>query len=215
MPDCLRTDMRDMLPDWVHGSLDEHESAEVAAHVASCDACTAEVELLRAVRGVLTPEPRIDVGRIAAAVVEQTGTARAPARRRTRWRTVLGGLAVAASVAFGLLLVGGESNVDPAGSVATTETSDTLARAIMPPLPDDLTPARDPSGTRMPDAGSRPAPALPQPELRVAESGIPMSGRLADLEDEQLEALLRRLDTIEALPETSPAPLFTTDLEVR
>jgi hypothetical protein len=44
---------------------------------------------------------------------------------------------------------------------------------------------------------------------------MPVSGGLSDLEVDQLEALLRRLDAIEALPQTSPAPLLTTDLEDR
>ena len=216
MPDCLRTDIRDVLPDWVHGSLDDREAADVAKHVATCAACTAEVELLRAVRSVLTPEPRIDVGRIAAAVVARTGAVRAPAGGRTRWRTVLGGLAVAASIAFGVLLVrGDEESREPVGAVATTDTTDSIVTEAVAPPPDDSTPARDTSGAEVPDAAPRLAPVLPQPAMRVAESGIPVSGGLADLEDDQLEALLRRLDAIEALPQTSPAPLFTTDLEVR
>src|SRR5690606_15564661 len=138
----------------------------------------------------------------------RTSTARTPAVRRTHWRAVLGGLAVAASVALGLLLVGGgETNVDPAGSVATTDSTDTTTRAVMPPLPDDATsaPVRGTGGAAVPDAAPRIGPALPQAEMRVAESGIPVSGGLADLADDQLEALLRRLDAIDALPQTSPA----------
>jgi hypothetical protein len=218
MPDCLRTDIRDVLPDWVHGSLDEHEGGEVAKHIATCAACTAEVELLRAVRRVLTPEPRIDVGRIAAAVVEQTARGRAPLRQRRHWPTVLGGLAVAASIAFGLLLVrGGEEGSEPVGSIATTDTTDTISMQVVTPpsVPDDARPARDTSRAGEFGTAPRLAPALPEPEMRVAVSEMAVSGGLSDLEVDQLEALLRRLDGIEALPQTSPAPLLTTDLEVR
>lgn len=214
MPDCLRTDIRDVLPDWVHGSLDAGAAAAVANHVASCAACTAEAELLRAVRGVLG-EPRIDVDRIAAAVVERTAATRTPVRSGGQWRTVLGGLAVAASIALALLLVRENGERAPVGPVASTDTTDTIpSPRIIVAMPDDSMARIDTGGVGQSDTAPGIAPTLPDPEMRLAATEIQVTGGLADLEVDQLEALLQRLDTIEALPQTSPTPLFTPDLEV-
>ena len=165
MTDCPRADIRDVLPDWVNGSLDESLSADVAEHVATCAACAGESELLRALRGVLSREPQINVSRVAQSVTARTlgGTMEAPARRW--WRPVLGGVAVAASAVFvGILL-------------------------------------QQPNG---PDS----ATGQQRAELAVG-------GALSDLREDQLELLLRRLDAMEALPQTSPAPAIITAFEVR
>ncbi|MEP6690863.1 MAG: zf-HC2 domain-containing protein [Gemmatimonadaceae bacterium] len=69
MTDCPRGDIRDVLPDLVHGHLDPVQRAQVERHVAGCADCTAEVELLRAMRGVLDAgAPAVDVGKIVAAI---------------------------------------------------------------------------------------------------------------------------------------------------
>src|SRR5688572_13973165 len=68
MNDCLSAEMRDALPDVVHGRLEAAKLAEVEAHVASCDACAAELELLRAVVASMPVAPAIDVQRIVAAL---------------------------------------------------------------------------------------------------------------------------------------------------
>jgi anti-sigma factor RsiW len=165
MTDCPRADIRDALPDWVNGSLDESLAADVAEHVATCGACAAESELLRDLRGVLVREPQIDVPRIAETVTARTlgGTVEAPVRRW--WRPVLGGVAVAASAVFvGILLQ------PPDGPESTT--------------------------------------VQPRAELAVG-------GALSDLREDQLEVLLRRLDGMDALPQTSPAPAIITAFEVR
>ena len=159
MTDCPRTDIRDALPDWVHGSLDDAATADVAEHLSTCATCAAEAQLLRSIRAVMPREPRIDVQRVAAAVVERTSSPRRSGHRGPGWRTALGGVAVAASVALGVLLI-----------------------------------QRDDRATASPD---------------------PVVGGLADLRVDQLETLLHRLDAIEALPQTSPAPTLITHLEVR
>lgn len=205
MTDCLRTDIRDVLPDWVHGSLGDAEATKVAAHVATCEACSAEVELLRAVRAAVPREPLVDVQRIAAGVVART--ARQKTARRSGWPMAAAGIALAASVAFGLLFIQGDQK-GANRTVATMQSADTNR---MTTTPDDSTLPRDTGGVRQRNVAPDPVSPLPEPELRVAL----VSGGLDDLEVDELEALLRQLDGIEALPQTSPAPLFTPDLEVR
>jgi hypothetical protein len=80
---------------------------------------------------------------------------------------VVGGLAIAASVIFGALLIQGDD--DPAG------VSD----------------------------------------IRAANAELPVAGGLSGLEEDQLEALLVRLDAMEALPQTSTAPAIFTNVAVQ
>src|SRR6476620_3514319 len=67
MSECLGAEMRDVLPDFVHGQLDDGRTAEVRAHIASCAECAAEVELLRAVVSAAPEAPQMNVDRIVSA----------------------------------------------------------------------------------------------------------------------------------------------------
>lgn len=167
MTDCPRSEIRDLLPDWVNGSLERDAAADVSEHLTTCAACRDEANLLGRLRVVLSPEPEIDVRRVAERVVERTSARGGPVARGKSWRAVAGGLAIAASVVFGALLIQGED--DPAA------VSD----------------------------------------LRAANAELPVAGGLSGLEEEQLEALLVRLDAMEALPQTSTAPAIVTNVAVQ
>ena len=208
MTDCPSAEIRDQLPDWVHGSLRASAASEVAAHLANCPACTAEADLLRRVRNALGTDPAIDLDRMIAAVTERTLGHATRDERRVRWHApVFGGIAVAASILFGVLLM--QRDADPDARLTPVAVSDTGgARAI---VPDDSVRPGSPAAA---DRGARDEPTA-SPALRLAESGLSVGGALADLGDDQLEALLQRLDAIEALPQTSPAPALSTDFEVQ
>jgi anti-sigma factor RsiW len=215
MTDCTRTDIRDALPDWVNGSVDEAAAAEVGEHLTMCAACGAEVELLRAMRGVMVSAPDIDVHRVAETVLQRTMPSRAPAHRPSRWPAVLGGLAVAASVAIGMLLIqrtDPESGSPPlVAQIRGDPAPQTTDRAAEP---DDSSEGAERSERDSP-AARQSADAPIEPAMRLAASEMRVSGGLGDLDVDELEALLRRLDAIEALPQTSPAPTVTTNLEVQ
>jgi hypothetical protein len=69
MSECRNEDLRDLLPDLAAERLASSERARVASHVATCAACTAELELLRAARRVMSRGvPVVDVARIVAAL---------------------------------------------------------------------------------------------------------------------------------------------------
>jgi anti-sigma factor RsiW len=99
MIDCLNGEIRDRLPDFVHDQLNATARAAVAAHVAHCAACTAEVALLRELRGTLRQAPSVDVARIVAALPAPLRGSR-DGRRRFDWR-------IAAAIAA--LVIGGGS----------------------------------------------------------------------------------------------------------
>ncbi len=67
MNDCLNVEVREALPELVHGMLPEPERDRVQEHVADCDDCAAELAIIRAVRAA-TPVVNIDVIRIASAI---------------------------------------------------------------------------------------------------------------------------------------------------
>jgi anti-sigma factor RsiW len=97
MTDCPNGELRDLLPDLLHGRLEDADRRMVEAHLARCADCRAELELLRQLRGALHRAPPVDVAAIVAAIPPY----RAPARRS--W----GGWRAAAAVA--LIAVGGTS----------------------------------------------------------------------------------------------------------
>ena len=68
MIECTNIDIRDVLPEFLQGTLDGLTHAHVQAHLESCAACTVEVQLLMAVRASIAP-PRVDTARIAAAIL--------------------------------------------------------------------------------------------------------------------------------------------------
>jgi anti-sigma factor RsiW len=98
MTDCPNGEIRDQLPDFVHDQLTAPARVTVAAHVAQCAACTAEVKLLRELRGALRRAPAVDVARIVAALPAPSRVS--GGRRRLDWR-------VAAAIAA--LVIGGGS----------------------------------------------------------------------------------------------------------
>lgn len=65
MRDCTNAEMRDALPDLMHGTLPARRQAEVRAHVDGCEACRVELALLARVRGAVFA-PRIATDRIVA-----------------------------------------------------------------------------------------------------------------------------------------------------
>lgn len=96
MTECSNAEIRDLLPDLLHGRLDGAARNRAEAHLRDCAECRRELALLGSLRAA-APSPRVDVGRIVAAL---------PAYRRRRswmapaWR-------IAAAVVF--LAVGGST----------------------------------------------------------------------------------------------------------
>lgn len=177
MTDCRNGEMRDLLPDLLHGRLAPARRVEVEAHVASCADCREELALLGLVRGAMRV-PAMDVKAIVAALPAY----RAPVQRP--W----GGLRAAAAVAA--IAVGGATwaiatNEAPvaAGSVA----------AVSAPIvaPRDSLPA------------SLPAPVATAPP-RAGQAAVPrelaVAGAVSDLSDTELTALLAGLESLDAMP---------------
>lgn len=114
MTDCPNAEVRDLLPDLLHGRLEGDARARVEAHLRTCADCREELDLLRSLRDA-APAPRVDVGRIVAALP-------APRRRRV-WNSHL--WQAAAAVLF--MAVGGTAVVH---YVYRTHPADTARVAV-------------------------------------------------------------------------------------
>lgn len=89
MSDCPNVEMREALPELLHGRLDVVQATRVREHLAACAECAAELELLERVRGAYATAPEIDTAAIVRAL---------PAPRARRLYS-LGVLRLAAAIA--------------------------------------------------------------------------------------------------------------------
>ena len=204
MNDCPNADVRDLLPDLLHGRLDAPTRALVESHLEGCADCRAELALLRDLRASLGRTPALNIAAIAAAVPAY----RAPARRSwVGWRTAA---AITVLAAGGSSLVVMRRNVSPVpgfdcggGPVcaqwimdrhppATATAScrhpcDSAAGCALINPGGGVAPARRDSVT---------APATDRRELALA------GGSLTDLSDRELASLLKDIESLDALPST-------------
>jgi predicted anti-sigma-YlaC factor YlaD len=101
MRDCPNAEMRDALPDLMHGTLPPQRQAEVRAHLDACDACRAELALLARVRGAVSA-PAVATDRIVSTLPRY--------QRQSSWRRMIGNRALRIAAAV-VLLAGGASLV--------------------------------------------------------------------------------------------------------
>ena len=203
MTDCPNAEIRDLLPDLVHGRLDAATRADVERHVRDCAECTAEVTLLRELRSAFHASPRVDVAAIVAAV---------PAYRKPAGRSWIGWRAAAAItvlVAGGssvaVLQRGGTSMADSARSIPAV-TPDAVAPAQGPALPVQAPAPAETESARV--AVARPRVEQPAPRQDAVPSGREATGRelavgggsLNDLSDRELVSLLKDIESLDGLP---------------
>ncbi len=64
-------DVKDLLPEWIRRELPESDRAVVSAHVASCESCSEEVELLRRIQAAALSPPASLASEIKAALAAE------------------------------------------------------------------------------------------------------------------------------------------------
>lgn len=190
MTDCPNAEMRDRLPDLLHERLELSVRAAVMAHVDQCSDCQAEMVLLREARVALSPEMRaVDVVAISRVVVGRTRRPIKASVRRSPWMD----WRIAASVA--VLVVG-------AGSVALLVNSPER-RSPVAATADSRSVA--PNAARPETVAAAPAPRSEAPPVATAPSAeLSATASVSDLSESELQALLRDLDQIDAVPSAEP-----------
>ena len=194
MTDCVNTEVRDALPDLLHGRLSAVDTATMKAHVESCAECRAELELLREVRASAPITPALDYARIAASVPAYGGVAVA-APSRTHVRSSFRNIALIAA-----------SAVVAFTGWSLTRSSD-LNRSVLSPLAVASAPAAvaaspSVSGEVTAPAVSNSASETGKGETQVAS--LSLVGSTQDLSDADLEQLVSDLDGLDALPSAEP-----------
>lgn len=178
MTDCLNVEIRELLPEYLNGTLSATRRAEVEAHLVGCAECADELTVLRLVREAYDEAPAVNVNAIVAALPRRAArpavrTVEAGAPIGRSWRRSHA-FQIAAAVSF--IALGGISLA--------------VARSFF--------------------NGNMPAGQIDTVASSGAETpAISFAGGVSDLGDEDLEALLTALETIEALPvtETSDPPI--------
>jgi anti-sigma factor RsiW len=219
MTDCPNGEIRDELPDYVHDRLVGAERARVAAHVASCPFCAAEVELLGAARRAITAAaPRIDPARIVAAlpappralrgpaIVRPLASARRPAARVGSWRMAAAIATIAVgSVSFAVIRdIGGGSTATGHQVSAPAVASNAVPPRVVAPAPVVAPPAVPPQVALQ----SQPQPKGAVQGEEVADNNVvvPDGGRLNDLSDDDVQSLLNDIDQLDGVPDANPQP---------
>lgn len=199
MNKCTELDIKEMLPDLLHGGLDAHERARVESHIASCVECTEELEVLRAVKSAAVFIPAIDVHRVVRQIPPYrtiVPARRVPARSRAVAWLVVASLA--------LVVAGG-------GSVLLQQQR-TERRIVS-----------------IDDHRSVPAPEQGKDSLGpvVLRGGVPLQSRVKTeplhthalalaagvdrLSDNNLRQLMNDMNSFDALPATEPGPAISVD----
>ena len=224
MRDCENAEIRDLLPDHARGALTGVERSRVEAHLAACEACRAELALLRAVRSA-HPTPAVNVARIVASLPRSGAApdARAAAtpgvvsleahrvRRaadgtssgRLPWRRVAAAAVIVVAVGAGLLRNRGTHDAiapDASSMPSTASGSATTHQPATAPDAGRQTIAAvgsdSPRGPLAPRESPRPAPRGGDTDALGALGGI-----ASDASADELEALIGGLESLSGIPD--------------
>lgn len=176
MSDCTNVEIRELLPEYLQSRVAAPDRARVEAHLASCDECAAELATLRSVRQAYARVPVVDVASIARALPK-------PRRRTVRSFTML---QLAAAISF--ISLGGIS-------LAVVRSVFNGEPTVM-----HIDSAVTPAG----DSGSKVSPESARARTGVVSRGISFGGGVSDLAEEDLEALLSAIESLEAAPPVDP-----------
>jgi anti-sigma factor RsiW len=187
MNKCSELDIKEMLPDLLHGKLDADARVRVEAHIASCGECAEELEVLRTVKSAAVFIPAIDVDSVVRQIPPYrtiVPVVEAPARPRPRLVSWLVAASLVAVVLGGgsLLMIQKAPTVGP---VAAVEREPAIA----------TTPVE-----REPAISTTPVP-----------HALALASAVDGLSDNNLQQLMNDMNSFDALPVTEPGPAISVD----
>ncbi len=197
MSKCIESEIQEMLPDLLHGRLANDGRMRLEAHLATCESCRDELDVLRIVKGAAVFAPSVDVDRVVRQIppyativpgVEQP--ARVP--RLVTWL-------VAASLT--LAVVGGGSVLltrQRAASVVGAAGSATLEQTSIAKVGN---PTTAPESVALLQRVTRTAPART----------LALAADVDALSDGSLVQLMNDMNGFDALPASEPEPVISVD----
>lgn len=198
MNKCIDHEIQEMLPDVLHDALDSDARARVEAHLASCESCREELDVLRAVKTAAIFAPSIDVDQVVRQIPPYTpivpGVER-PVRTRVVSWLVAASLALAVAGGGSALVIrqwGGTSATNVASSVPNVprQATQTPAGVNREPVVPVVTPVPvEPSRAR----------------------GLALASDVDALSDSNLVQLMNEMDQFDALPGSEPEPVISVD----
>lgn len=206
MTDCSNAEIRDMLPDYLHEQLSVADHAQVQQHLVSCAECADELALLKTVLALRPavsapnvadilaklpkPAPRVMVEHIQVAGVRDISTARSVVAKSPRsnfraWRAI----AAVAVMAVGGLTIKIASETEADRDLGTKNDSATVA-ALQERVANGSETLRKDSALS----------ALPAKNISLSV------GDPSAYSDEELEAMMSRLDKWDGSMSAEPLP---------
>lgn len=202
MTEMTHDEVRDELPDMLHGAGDARRREAIEAHLKSCASCAAELRVLQMVKGAPSFAPMIDAVRIASAIPPYGGVpSERPASRARTWQ--MGAAVAAVVIIVGTVITRGTSAPDapPRGAVVSAPvTVGADAPTVGAPAAPPLTP---------PAAAPVPPPVASPPQRQRGE--LQVADRLTDLPDQDVVRLLDAITGLDGLPSTEPEDLGVGD----
>jgi hypothetical protein len=202
MNDCANTEIQEMLPDLLHGSLAAGTRTQIETHLASCASCVEELRVLRLVKSAAVFEPTIDATRIARQIPPYRSilpTTQQPSRGRVVSWLVAAGAAVVVAVVGGVLTL--NNSASPRSVAAGAVDSTSRAPAVAGPAT-EVAAAPSPSAT-----ASREASAASPSRTHALALAADMDG----LSDGNLVQLMDDMTAFDGLPATEPEPVLAVD----
>ena len=194
MNDCMNTEVRDALPDFVNNRLSGLDAVTMKEHIESCADCQAEVAILREARASAMLAPQIDANRIASAIRPYAVVRPQPTVSRRPWLMA----AAAAIVAIGGFAVLNRPATNNAGFTV----------GVVAPAPTVATPTESKATESAPSVSTASVEKSAPKEVNVAS--LSLVGTTNDLSDADLESLVAALDDIESVPSAEPGSVTTT-----
>jgi anti-sigma factor RsiW len=199
MNKCTSSDIQEMLPDLLHRTLADDARKRVEAHVATCESCQEDLDVLRTVKSAAVFAPSIDID----TVVRQIPPYRTivPAIERPTSTRVVSWL-VAASLALVVLGGGSVLMIQSKGSRASNTTSYTQ---VQKPVATGL------EATKLSPPESVVVPRTVVPVVAPNPHALALAADADGLSDGSLVQLMNDMDGFDALPGSEPDPVISVD----
>jgi len=199
MNKCTDSDIQEMLPDLLHGTLADNARGRVEAHLATCEPCQEDLDVLRTVKNAAIFAPSIDANHIVGAIPPyRTIVPAAEAPTRTRVVSWLVAAALVITVAGG-----GSLLVTRQNAAGTRENAAGSRKTPQVAIEPTLVPSETPDTIV--------AAAVTAPTAPSHTHALALAADVQNLSDGKLVQLMNDMDGFDALPNSESDPVISVD----